>query len=267
MRNSNLTNVYDATNGFLEIRVHPQLSALSADAAKVFAAAAIKSINECGRFCVCLSGGSTPIETYAILASDKFRSQIPWQHVHVFWGDERCVPPDHPDSLYAMAWKLLLCRVPIPAENVHRMRGEAKNPQDAAAEYEGMLRNFFDLKVDEFPRFDLILLGMGADGHIASLFPGTPGLYEMRRLVLANYVEALRAMRLTMSLPVFNNAAQVMFLVVGESKAVALRSVLSESPEGQQLPAGMINLRRGNVLWLVDRSAAALWIRNRSRSC
>ena len=183
---------------------------------------------------------------------------MPWQDVHVFWGDERCVPPDHPENLYGMAWGVMLSKVPIPAENVHRMRGEANNQSVGAAEYEEMLRDFFVLKVHENPRFDLILLGMGADGHTASLFPGTEALGENRRLVDANYVPTLQVSRLTLTLPVLNNAALVMFLVAGETKARALRSVLHNTVEGRRLPAGMIDPQNGRVLWLIDRAAADL---------
>jgi len=246
------------TKGLLEIKVYSELSALSTGAATLFAATALRAIEMHGRFIVCLSGGSTPRETYARLAKLPFRSQIPWRNVHVFWGDERCVPPNHPDSLYGMAWELMLAKVPIPAENVHRIRGEAENPKDAAAEYEEVLRDFFGLKIDELPRFDLILLGMGADGHTASLFPGTTGLWETGRLVTANYVPALKANRLTLTLPVLNNAALVMFLAAGEGKARLLRSVLRETEEGQSLPAQMIRPQNGRVLWLIDRAAAAL---------
>jgi 6-phosphogluconolactonase len=192
------------------------------------------------------------------LSGNPFRSKIPWQDVHVFWGDERCVPTNHPESLYGMVWELMLSSVPIPPENVHRMRGEAKNPSDAASEYEEMLRGFFRLKIHEKPRFDLILLGMGADGHTASLFPGTEALEEKRRLVVANYVPALKVNRLTLTLPVLNNAAMVMFLVAGESKASSLRSVLHDTREEKRLPAGMIDPQNGRVLWLIDWAAADL---------
>ncbi len=249
-----------------EIKVLADLSALSEYAAEVFAATATRAVEERGSFCVCLSGGSTPGQTYALLSGRRFRSRIPWQDVHFFWGDERCVPTNHPDSLYGMVRKLMLSKAPIPPDNVRRMRGEANNPADAAAEYEEMLREFFQLKAHEKPRFDLILLGMGADGHTASLFPGTAALEERRRLVIPNYVPALKVNRLTLTLPVLNNAALVMFLVAGESKAAALRSIFHNTGEEKRLPAAMIDPPNGRALWLVDRAAATTWVRNGSDS-
>jgi 6-phosphogluconolactonase len=241
-----------------EIKVDSDLSELSKEAATLFTDTALRAVEEHGRFCVCLSGGSTPRETYAKLARHPFRSEIPWHDVHAFWGDERCVPPDHPDNLYGMAWELMLSKVPIPAENVYRMRGEAKNPRDAAAEYEELLKDFFGLQAHEYPRLDLILLGMGTDGHTASLFPGTVALGEKWSLAIANFVPTLKANRLTLTLPVLNNAALVMFLISGESKARALHSILRETEDGQGLPAGMIDPQNGRVLWLIDRAAADL---------
>ncbi|MBF0496385.1 MAG: 6-phosphogluconolactonase, partial [Deltaproteobacteria bacterium] len=208
-----------------EIKIYSDSAQLAKEAAERFAQAAGKAVAEHGRFCVCLSGGSTPREMYTRLAKNPWRGRVPWPAVHVFWGDERCVPPDHHDNLYAMAWELLLSRVPIPAENIHRMSGEAENPEAAVAAYEDLLREFFGLKIGRYPRFDLILLGLGADGHIASLFPGTAGLKETQRLAVANYVPALNARRLTLTLPVLNNAAQIMFLVAGENKAQVVRSL------------------------------------------
>lgn len=249
-----------------DIKVCSNLSELSEYAARFVAASALRSVRERGRFCLCLSGGSTPRETYARLSDHPFRSEIPWHDVHVFWGDERCVPTNHPDSLYGMAWELMLSKVPIPPENVHRLRGESKNPSDAAAEYEEMLRDFFRLKIHEKPRFDLILLGMGADGHTASLFPGTSALEEKRRLVVANYVPALKANRLTLTLPVLNNAAMVMFLVAGESKSSSVGSVLRDTREEKRLPASMIDPLDGRVLWVLDRKAASQWIQTDSGS-
>ncbi|MBF0475889.1 MAG: 6-phosphogluconolactonase [Deltaproteobacteria bacterium] len=241
-----------------EIKIYSTPIELADRAAERFIQAAGKAVAEHGRFCVCLSGGSTPRAMYTRLAEDPWRGRVPWPAVHVFWGDERCVPRDHPDNLYAMAWELLLSRVPIPAENIHRMPGEAENPETAAAAYEDLLREFFGLKIGRYPRFDLILLGLGADGHIASLFPGTAGLKETQRLVTANYVPVLNARRLTLTLPVLNNAAQIMFLVAGASKPQVVRSFWGRSGEDQYLPAGLINPQSGHVLWLIDQAAASL---------
>ncbi|MBF0509450.1 MAG: 6-phosphogluconolactonase [Deltaproteobacteria bacterium] len=241
-----------------EIKICANSVELAERAAERFAQAAGGAVAGHGRFCVCLSGGSTPRAMYTRLAEDPWRSRVPWPAVHVFWGDERCVPRDHPDNLYAMAWELLLSRVPVPAENIHRMPGEAENPETAAAAYEDLLREFFGLKIGRSPRFDLILLGLGADGHTASLFPGTAGLTETQRLVAANYVPVLNARRLTLTLPVLNNAAQIMFLVTGASKAEVVRSLWGRIGEDQYLPAGLINPQSGRVLWLIDQAAASL---------
>ncbi len=165
--------VYPVTKNPHEIHVCADLSELSTHAATPFRDTARRSIERRGRFCVCLSGGSTPRETYARLAGGPFRSEIPWGDVHVSWGDERCVPPDHPHSLYGMARELMLSKVPMPSEHVHRIRGEARHPGNAAAEYADVLREFFGLECNEYRRFDLIFLGMGSDGHTASLFPAT----------------------------------------------------------------------------------------------
>jgi 6-phosphogluconolactonase len=156
-----------------------------------------------------------------------------------------------------MASDLLLSKVPIPAENIHRMRGEAANPELAAREYETFLERFFDLVAGDVPRFDLILLGMGADGHTASLFPGTAALNERQRLVVANFVPTLGATRLTLTVPILNNARQVLFLVAGKSKAGALSAVLADKVEQQELPASVVRPEKGEVHWLVDEAAAS----------
>lgn len=241
-----------------EIKVFSDLPELSEYAVRRFAEMARSTVQSHGRFCVCLSGGSTPRTMYSRLASPPVRDEIPWHATHVFWGDERCVPPDHPDSSHAMAFNLMLSKVPIPADNVHRMQGESQNPAEAAAEYEEMLRGFLGVKAPQVPRFDLILLGMGSDGHTASLFPGTDGLRERQRLVIANYVPKLKADRLTLTLPVLNNATQIMFLVAGEEKANAVQAVLQEDEGRSDLPAGLIRPVRGKALWLIDRAAASL---------
>lgn len=240
-----------------EIKVFSDLRELSEYAARRFAQIARRAVQSHGRFCVCLSGGSTPRQMYSRLAEDPIRNEIPWHAAHVFWGDERCVPPDHSDSSYAMAFDLMLYKVPIPGENIHRMQGESQNPTRAAAEYEEMLKGFFGVKAPQLPRFDLILLGMGADGHTASLFPGTNGLREAQRWVIANYVPKLKANRLTLTLPVLNNAAHIMFLVAGAEKASALHAVLQEDEGRSGLPAGSIRPVSGTALWLIDRAAAS----------
>ncbi|HZA52807.1 MAG TPA: 6-phosphogluconolactonase, partial [Candidatus Udaeobacter sp.] len=153
------------------------------------------------RFTVALSGGSTPKSVYALLASDGYKERIPWHQVHLFWGDERCVPPDHPESNYRMVRESLLAKVKIPNENVHRMQGE-KEPAVAALEYEATLKEFFDLPTGSLPRFDLILLGIGEDGHTASLFPQSDAVAEVDRLVVASRAQQKDLYRLTLTLPV-----------------------------------------------------------------
>ena len=229
---------------------------LSRKAAARFVDIARETVSTQGRFTVCLSGGNTPRDTYALLASEPFRDEVPWTQVHFFWGDERCIPLDHFDNHYRMASDILISKVPISAQNVHRIRGEATDPVQAASEYEVLLRSFFGLASGDFPQFDLILLGMGADAHMASLFPGTEALGETQRLVVPNYVPKLDATRLTLTLPVLNHAHCVMFLVTGESKADAVRAVFKASDDQPKLPAHFIRPEKGTVVWLIDEGAA-----------
>ena len=179
--------------------------------------------------------------------------------VQVFWGDERHLPPEHPESNYRMANEALVSRVPMPPGNVHRIRGEEQDAGKAAASYEQTLREFFRLQGDQLPRFDLILLGMGADGHTASLFPGTPAIREQRRLVLAQWVEKLRSSRITLTPPVLSNAASVIFLVSGEEKAEALRAVIEGEYQPNRFPAQIVRPAHGRLLWLVD-GPTARWL-------
>ena len=236
--------------------VFDDLADLSERAAGEFSRVARQSADERGRFFVALAGGSTPRGLYRLLAGDERRSAVPWNQMQVFWGDERCVPPDHPDSNFRMAYEALLAKVAIAAENVHRMRGEDP-PEQAAQEYERELRDAFGLTPGELPRFDLILLGLGADAHTASLFPGSPALHEQSRLVAALYVEKLQANRLTLTPPVLNAARRVVFLVAGADKAPALHAVLQGEYNPGRFPAQVVRPLDGDVLWLVDRAAAA----------
>jgi 6-phosphogluconolactonase len=210
-------------------------------------------------FTVALSGGSTPKSLYSLLAGDEnMRSAIPWEKIHFFWGDERHVPPDHPESNYRMAYEALLSRIPITAANVHRIKSENPDAHQAAAEYEQDIRDFFQLPEGGFPQFDLVFLGLGPDGHTASLFPGTKALIEDRRLVVANWVGKFDTQRITMTAPVFNEASAVIFLVAGDDKAAPLKSVLEGDYEPSQLPAQMIRPIKGRELWIVDTAAARL---------
>jgi 6-phosphogluconolactonase len=234
----------------------PELRILST-ASELFHAAADEFISQAsgknGRFSVALSGGSTPKSLYALLASEK-RNAIPWDRTYFFFGDERHVPPDHADSNYRMANESMFSKVPVRPENVYRIHGE-EDAEQAARSYEEALRTFFSLKPSEFPRFDLVLLGMGPDGHTASLFPGSAALNEERRLVVANWVEKLKSYRITMTFPVLNHAACVMFLTSGADKASMLREVLQN--EKADLPCQRVRPINGGLLWLVDQAAAS----------
>jgi 6-phosphogluconolactonase len=234
-----------------EIRTCPDAASLARAAAEHFVTLAAAAIAARGQFVVALSGGSTPRTSYALLASHQFAQRVDWPRVHVFWGDERCVPPDHPESNYRMAREALLDRVPIPTENVHRMRGELP-PDQAATAYQAEL----EAALGAGGRFDLILLGMGADGHTASLFPGTTALHEQTRWVVAHYVDKLSAWRVTLTPVAINAAAHVIFIVSGAGKAERLPEVLAGPYQPDILPAQIVRPADGRLLWLVDAAAA-----------
>ena len=233
------------------VEVWRDLAEVSARGAQIFADTASDCVARRGAFMVALSGGSTPKALYTLLASDHHWSQLPWPQTHVFWSDERCVPPDDPQSNYRMAQQALLAHVAIPAEQIHRMRGEDE-PSSAAAAYASLLAQEFGTPD---PRFDLILLGLGDDGHTASLFPHSRALDDVEHLVAAPFVEKLRAYRLTLTLRVLNHAAKVIFLVSGAAKADALQAVLEESVEAHAWPARMVQPAQGELIWLVDEAA------------
>lgn len=214
-------------------------------------------LNE-GRECsVALAGGSTPRGLYRLLTGEPYRSQIPWDHLRVFWGDERTVPPEHQESNFRMAEEALLSRVPIPSKQVFRIEGELP-ADEAAARYEAVLREQFRLSLGEVPRFDLVLLGMGPDGHTASLFPGTSAVAESHKLVTAPWVEKFHTRRVTLTPVVLNAAKQVIFLVSGQDKATALQSVLEGPFEPARYPAQVINPTAGKLVWLLNQDAADL---------
>lgn len=239
-----------------EIMVVANSDELSLRAADEFVRLAGEATQAREFFTVVLSGGSTPQGLYKMLARDQYRERIPWSRVCLFWGDERCVSPDHPTSNYHMARESLLDKVPIPEENVHRMPAEQEDHDCAAAGYEQTIKAFFHLKPKELPCFDLILLGMGEDGHTASLFPRTSALEETDRLVSANYVEKLGVYRLTLTVPVINQAANVMFLISGESKASIVREVLEDEYQPRRLPSQLVRPVNGRLLFIVDHTAA-----------
>jgi 6-phosphogluconolactonase len=225
---------------------------LAEASARDFAARTQETLDERGRFAVALAGGSTPKATYEVLARD-YANELDWSRVHVFFGDERSVPPDHEDSNYRMAYETLLSHVPVGS--VHRMRGELP-PDEAAAAYEEELRAFFG-QVD-VPRFDLILCGLGEDGHTLSLFPETAALDVNDRWVVANPVLKLGTTRLTLTIPVLNESRAVTFLVAGESKAGALKEALEGDADPRAYPAKLVRPESGDLTWMVDRAAARL---------
>ncbi len=236
----------------MNLLVYETPEELAEAAAREFVARAEGAINALGRFAVVLAGGSTPKATYGALARD-YPGELDWGRVHVFFGDERTVPPDHEDSNYRMAHEALLSRVPVGS--VHRMRGELP-PAEAAASYEEELREFFG--PDEFPSFDLILLGLGEDGHTASLFPETSALDVTDRWVVANPVLKLETTRLTLTVAAINAAKAVTFLVAGEGKAEALKEILEGDADPRAYPAMFIRPEKGDLSWMVDRAAASL---------
>ena len=229
-------------------------SAVGHKAAEFFADTAEAAVRQADVFTVALSGGSTPKLMYQVLAGPGFRGRVAWPQGEYFWSDERCVPPEHRDSNYGLAERELLSKAAIPRERIHRMRGELA-PERAAAECEQELRRVFRVAAPVLPRFDLLLLGLGDDGHAASLFPGSPALEETTRLVAANYVKKFNTHRLTLTFPVINAARNVVFLVSGEKKAPALRQVMRN--EGTPVPAERVRPTDGKLIWFVDEAAAA----------
>ena len=237
------------------VRVFADRAALVEAAARLFAETAAAAAAARGRFCAALSGGSTPRPLYERLAADPYGRGLPWEAIHLFWGDERCVAPDDPRSNYGMVRRALLDRVPVPPGNVHPMDGEAEPPRGAAA-YEAELRRFFPDAA--LPWFDLVLLGLGRDGHTASLFPGSPVLETRDRLVAWVPAPAPGPDRLTLTLPVINQAGRVLFLVAGAEKAGILARVLARGEADASLPAARVRPVRGQLLWFADREAARL---------
>ena len=234
----------------LELRIFDTPAGLFHGAAEEFCTLATAAIADHGKFSVALSGGSTPKSLYQLLAADP---NLPWDKTYFFFGDERHVPPDDPESNYRMANEAMLSKA--PAQNVFRIPAEMQDAAAAAGVYEQTLRSFFHLGPDEFPRFDLILLGLGPDGHTASLFPGTSALTETKKLVVANWVEKFNTHRITVTYPVLNNAACVMFLSAGADKASILHEVL-KNPQAD-LPSQRVRPTNGGLVWMVDRAAGA----------
>jgi 6-phosphogluconolactonase len=248
--------VHDASRQHVEVVADPD--ALSREGASIVQRILDDAARERGQVSVALAGGRTPQRLYERLAIPEAGSPAPpWTRLHVFFSDERFVPPEHPDSNFRMARDTLLSRVPIPPAQVHRVRTEAGDAAVGAAEYERQILATFGVKSTERPRFDLILLGMGSDGHTASLFPHTPVLHERERLVAAVWVPALKASRISMTYPVLNAADHVLVLVSGVEKAETLRFVLEGPVQPDERPIQGVQPRPGRLLWLVDEPAAS----------
>jgi 6-phosphogluconolactonase len=244
------------TEGARDVMVLSDLNAVSEEAARRFVALANDAVERTQRFTVALAGGSTPERLYRLLASEAYRDAVPWASVYVFFGDERCVPPDDAESNYRMARAALLDHVPLMPEQVFRMEGE-RDPQSAAMTYDAVIGDVFGLSPGRIPQFDLILLGMGPDGHTASLFPHTDGLQVVERLVTANYVRKFDAWRLTLTYPVLDAAAQVLFLVGGAEKADAVQQVLEGPLDPAEYPSQGVQTPEGTVTFLLDAAAAS----------
>lgn len=238
-----------------KIRIFEDIDQLNHSAARMFFEIAERSIASRGRFTVSLAGGSTPRELYKLISSEDYRERIDWTKVFFFFGDERFVPYDHAYSNYRMAKENLFDRIELPASNVFPWNTGAVNEAIAAAEYEATITRFFDT---DLPSFDLILLGIGADGHTASLFPHTAALKETERITAANYVRKLETTRLTMTYPLINNARHIAFLIAGDEKAEAVRSIAEGSPDPDEFPARGVSPSNGKLIWFLDSASAQL---------
>lgn len=240
------------------IRRYPDPEAVSRAAAHDFVGLARAAITERGRFCVALSGGSTPRRMYEILSEAPRWAHLPWERVEFFWGDERAVPPDHPDSNFGAAAASLLRKLAIPEERIHRIQGELPDVHEAARRYQAELTRVFDAPSDGRPPiFDLVLLGMGPDGHTASLFPYSQPLTERRRWVVGHHVARLGKARITLTPPILNRAAEVRLLVTGADKAGVLKEVLVGPRDPERLPVQLVTPELGRLVWLLDRDAGS----------
>ena len=256
------SNAPRAPHGVLQI--YEDADQLAGEAARRFAAIATETVERFGQMSVALSGGGTPKAMFVKLAQEPYRSLVPWKSTHVFWADERCVPPSHPDSNYRLAMELLLSRVPIPATNIYRIPAEVPY-HDSARQYSEIVRTAFsgfDRREDDdsnnLPRFDLILLGLGDDGHTASLFPHSDALKSGAVIAVANYVEKLKVHRITLTPAVISSARNVIFLIAGESKARALRNTFRCDYQPEAYPAQLITPTNGTLIWMADTEAASL---------
>jgi|SRR5579862_5606697 len=242
-----------------DVRILADGAAIAKRAAQLLVEIATKAVSQKGSFDLVLSGGSTPKTLYSLLVSDlALHSQLPWDKMHIFFGDERHVGPDDSQSNFHMASEAMISKSPLKPEQVFRMKGEYEESEQAAEEYGQAIREHFKLSDGQFPRFDLVLLGMGPEGHVASLFPGTKALRENRRIAVHNWVGKVLMDRITLTAPAINNAANVICMVTGAEKAQALAAVLEHVYEPEQLPAQLIQPTNGSLLWLVDTAAGSL---------
>jgi 6-phosphogluconolactonase len=236
--------------------------AVAREAARRFIGHAAAAIQQRGRFAVALSGGTTPKRLYELLAQESFRERVDWSLVHFFWGDERFVPSTNQASNYHMTEVALLNALELNNGNVHRVRTEMDSADAAAAAYEREIASFFQVGPGEIPKFDLVLLGLGTNGHIASLFPHSKLLNETARLVAAEYIDEVKQSRISLSAPVLNAAREVLFLVTGADKAGVVNEVLFGGEDPERLPAQLIHPHDGSETWLLDRAAAAALPKN-----
>ncbi len=239
-----------------DIRIYPTTPSLMEAVAQHLMQQAALAITARHTCTLALAGGSTPKSLYARLAAPPFRAQLDWANIHCFWGDERHVPPDHQDSNYRMTHEALLQHLPIAPDHIHRMPAELPDAREAADRYEDILRRHFAVSAPDVPRFDCVLLGMGPDGHTASLFPGTPAVRESRRLVTAAWVDTLQTYRITCTPVLLNHARQVTFLVQGKEKASMLRTVLEGPRQPDACPSQMIRPQPGALTWFINQDAA-----------
>jgi 6-phosphogluconolactonase len=240
------------------IRTFADAEAVSRAAATEFVRCAREAVATRGRFTVALSGGSTPKRLYQLLAEAPFRDEVDWGKIEFFWGDERSVPPDHNDSNYHTAHEAMLRKLPVPPGHVHRMEAERTDRDVAARDYEGTLARVFNVPAGgPPPALDVILLGMGPDGHTASLFPHTTALKEKARWVVVNYVPKFATDRVTFTVPVLNKAREVLFLIAGTDKADPVHQVLEGAPNSDLYPSQLVKPGEGSLVFFVDRAAAA----------
>lgn len=240
------------------INIYQDKEKLAEKLAEYFVELAEKSIQDHGKFTVALSGGSTPKALYSLLATDEYAQKISWDKVYMFWGDERCVSHESKDSNYRMVNEALISKVPIPKENVFATQGQDRNPEESAKQYEQTIKDFFANHSRKYPVFDLVLLGLGPEGHTASMFPGSLALTEPEKIFMAVYVEKLSANRLTLTLKAINAAKNICFIVAGEDKAEILSAILTKTSanDKDKLPAACIHPNAGHLNWFIDRQAS-----------